>query len=84
VQLPVACVTVTVWPPALSVPVRRAPVPFTATEKLNDPRPDIPPLVTVIHGTELTGTHAQELPVITEMLLLSPVDGAETLNGERL
>ena len=83
-QLPVACVTVTVWPPALSVPVRRAPVPFALTVKLNDPSPDMPPLVTVIHGTELTGTHAQELPVITEMLLLSPVDGAETLNGERL
>ena len=83
-QVPDACVTVTTWPPTESVPVRGAPVPFAATEKLNDPSPDMPPLVIVIHGTELTGAHAQELPVITEMLLLSPVDGAETLVGDTL
>ena len=83
-QLPVDCVTVTTWPPTVSVPVRTAPVPFTATEKLNEPSPVMPPLVTVIHGTELTAVHAQELPVITEMLLLSPVDGAETLVDDRL
>jgi hypothetical protein len=44
----------------------------------------MPPLVTVIQATELTGVHAQELPVITEMLLLSPVDGAATLVGDTL
>ena len=44
----------------------------------------MPPLVIVIQGTELTGVQAQELPVITEMLLLSPVDGAETVIGDTL
>ena len=42
------------------------------------------PLVTVIHATELVVVHAQELPVITEMLPLNPVDGADTLGGETL
>ena len=84
VQLPVDCVTVTTWPPTVSVPLRTAPVPFAATEKLNEPSPDMPPLVTVIQGTELTAVHAQELPVITEMLLFIPVDGAETLAGDTL
>jgi hypothetical protein len=84
VQLPVACVMVTVLPPTVSVPVRMAPVPFAATEKLNDPSPDMPPLVTVIQGAKLTGDHAQALPVVTPMLLLRPVDGAETFNGDTL
>jgi hypothetical protein len=66
------------------VPVRGLPVPFTATLKLNDPSPDMPPLVIVIQATALIGDHAQELPVITEMLLLSPVDTAETVVGDTL
>jgi hypothetical protein len=44
----------------------------------------MPPLVIVIQGTELTGVQAQALPVITEILLLSPVDGAATLVGDTL
>jgi hypothetical protein len=32
----------------------------------------------------LTGVHAQEVPVSTAMLLLSPVDSAETVVGDTL
>ena len=39
------------------------------------------PLVTVIQATELVAVHAQLEPVVTEMVLLSPVDGAETVVG---
>jgi hypothetical protein len=66
------------------VPVRELPVPFTATLKLNDPSPDIPPLVIVIQGTWLTGVQAQFDPVTTEILLFIPVDGAVTVVGEAL
>ena len=83
-QLLADWLTVTVWPPTISVPVRGAPVPFGATLKLNDPSPDMPPLVTVIQAAVLAGVHAQALPVITEILLLSPVDGADTLVGDTL
>jgi hypothetical protein len=76
--------TVTVWPPTVMVPVRGLVVPLAATLKLNDPSPVIPPLVMVIQATVLAGVHAQELPVVTEMLLLRPVDGADTLVGEAL
>jgi hypothetical protein len=51
---------------------------------VNDPSPDIPPLVIVIQGTVLTGVHAQLEPVVTPMLLLSPVDSAETVVGDTL
>ena len=44
----------------------------------------MPPLVIVIQGTWLTGVQAQELPVITEMLPLSPVNGADTVAGDTL
>jgi hypothetical protein len=84
VQLLADWVTVTVWPPTVMVPVRELPVPFTATLKVNDPSPDIPPLVIVIQGTVLTGVHAQLEPVVTPMLLLSPVDSAETVVGDTL
>jgi hypothetical protein len=66
------------------VPVRGLVVPLAVTVKLNEPSPDMPPLVMVIHATVLAGVHAQELPVVTAILLLSPVDGAETLAGDTL
>jgi hypothetical protein len=44
----------------------------------------MPPLVIVIQATVLAGVHAQELPVVTAILLLSPVDGADTLVGDTL
>lgn len=64
--------------------MREVPVLFGATVKLNDPSPDMPPLVTVIQLTVLAGVHAQALPVITEMLLLRPVAGADTVVGDAL
>ena len=66
------------------VPVRGLVVAFAATLKVTEPVPDIPPLVTVIHATELVAVHAQELPVVTAILLLRPVDGAETVVGDTL
>ena len=66
------------------VPVRALAVPFAATVKLNDPSPDIPGLVIVIQATVLTGVHAQLEPVVTPMLLLRPVDSAETDMGDTL
>ena len=74
----------TVWPPTVIVPVRALPVVFGATVKLNDPSPDIPGLVIVIQATVLTGVHAQLEPVVTPMLLLRPVDNAETVVGDTL
>jgi hypothetical protein len=77
-------VTLTTWPPTRIVPVRGLVVALAATVKLNDPSPDMPPLVIVIQETVLAGVHAQLEPVTTEMLLLSPVDSAETVVGEAL
>jgi hypothetical protein len=77
-------VTLTVWPPTVMVPVRALAVPFAATVKLNDPSPDMPPLVIVIQATVLTGVHAQLEPVVTPILLLRPVEGADTVVGDTL
>jgi hypothetical protein len=66
------------------VPVRGLLVALAATLKLNDPSPDMPPLVIVIQATVLAGVHAQLDPVVTPMLLLSPVEGAETVVGDAL
>jgi hypothetical protein len=66
------------------VPVRGLVVALAATLKLNEPSPDMPPLVIVIQATVLAGVHAQLDPVVTAMLLLRPVDGAETLVGDTL
>jgi hypothetical protein len=84
VQLPAACVTLTTWPPTSMEPVRALVVPLVATVKLNDPSPDMPPLVMVIQATVLEGVHAQELPVVTAILLLRPVEGADTDVGDAL
>jgi hypothetical protein len=84
VQLSAACVTVTVWPPTVMVPVRALAVPFAATVKLNEPSPDIPGLVMVIQGTVLEGVHVQFEPVVTPILLLRPVEGADTDMGDTL
>jgi hypothetical protein len=75
-----ACVTVTVCPAIVSVPVRAAPVVLAATVKFVEPRPDIEaPLVTVIHETDDVEVHGQLEPVVTAMLLFVPVDGAVRL-----
>jgi hypothetical protein len=85
VQLLAAWLMVTVRPATVSVPVRAAPVVFAATEKFVDPSPDIEaPLVTVIQLALLTDVHAQLEPVVTAMLALRPVEGAEALVGDTL
>jgi hypothetical protein len=66
------------------VPVRALAVVFAATVKLNDPSPDIPGLVIVIQATVLTGVHAQLEPVVTPILPLRPVEGADTVVGDTL
>jgi hypothetical protein len=69
----------------VSVPVRAAPVVFTATEKFVEPSPDIEaPLVIVIQPAWLVDVHAQLDPVVTAMLLLLPVDGTATSVVDRL
>lgn len=42
----------------------------------------MPGLVIVIQLTELVPVHAQLDPVITETLLLVPVDGTEVVTGD--
>jgi hypothetical protein len=79
---PPLCVTVTVWPATVMVPVRAIVV--GETVKFTDPSPDMPPLVIVIHATELVAVQAQPEPVTTERLPFSPVDGADTLVGATL
>jgi hypothetical protein len=64
------------------VPVRAIAV--AETVKFTDPSPDMPPLVIVIHATELVAVQAQPEPVTTERLPFSPVDGADTLVGATL
>jgi hypothetical protein len=66
------------------VPVRGLVVAFAATVKLNEPSPDMPGLVIVIQASAVVGVHAQELPVVTAILLLRPVDGADTVVGDAL
>jgi hypothetical protein len=44
----------------------------------------MPALVIVIHATVLVGVHAQFEPVVTPILLLRPVDGADTVVGDTL
>ena len=79
---PLPCVTVTVWPPTVMVPVR--PIADADTVKFTDPSPDMPPLVIVIQATELVAAQAQPEPVTTERLPFSPVNGADTLAGDTL
>ena len=74
----------TVWPATVRLPLRGLVVPLVATLKLNEPVPDRPPLVIMIQGTVLAGVPAQLEPVVTEMLLLSPVEGADTVVGDTL
>lgn len=71
-----------VWPATVKVPTRGVAV--AETVKLTDPSPDMPPLVIVIQATELVAVQAQPDPVTTEILLLSPVNGADTLVEDTL
>jgi hypothetical protein len=61
-----ACVTVTVWPAAVNVPVRGLPVAFCAMENVTEPIPEpLAPDVIVIHGVVVVAVHGQDVPETT-------------------
>jgi hypothetical protein len=66
------CVTVNVWPPIVSVPVRAAPV-FAAALNVTDPLP-VPaaPAVIVIHVALLVAVHAHAACVVTATFPVPP------------
>jgi hypothetical protein len=75
-----SCVTVTVWPATVSVPVRELVDVFAATLKLTVPLPlPLAPAVTVIHAALLVAVHAQPVVVVT---LVLPVPPAATAFSE--
>lgn len=82
---PCDCVTVTVWPPMVSVPVRGGPV-VAATVNVTLPlaEPDVAPWME-IHGTAVDAVHAHALPAVTVTVAEPPVapnvcdDGATTI-----
>ena len=64
---PVAdCVSVTVFPATVIVPVRVAPVVFAATEYVTEPMPEPVAPVTVIQLSLLTAVHVQLVPEMTD------------------
>ena len=64
-QLPAACVTDTVCPATVSVPVRGAPVGFCSTANVTEPMPEpVAPLLTVIQLTALTAVQEHCVPVM--------------------
>ena len=66
-EQPVApCVTVTVCPATVNVPVREAPVVLAATLNVTEPMPEpLAPAVTVIHDVVVVAVHAQDVPEVT-------------------
>ena len=53
-----ACVTVTVWPATVNVPVRGLPVAFCAMENVTEPIPEpVAPRVMVIHAVVVVAVH---------------------------
>jgi hypothetical protein len=64
-QAPASCVTDTVCPAMVSVPVRGALVGFCCTMNVTAPMPEpVAPLLTVIQPTALTDVHEHEVPVM--------------------
>ena len=66
-EQPVApCVTVTVWPATVNVPLREAPVVLAATLNVTEPMPDpLAPAVTVIHDVVVVAVQEQDVPEVT-------------------
>ena len=62
-----ACVTVMVWPAAISVPVRAGPVLFGAMLYVKVPSPVPLPPLTTIQDAPLLADHWQPVAVVTEM-----------------
>ena len=74
-QVAPACVTVTVCPAMVTVPVRAEPEVFSAIDSVTVPEPvPLVPPVTVIHDALLTAVHAHPVPAVTPTL---PVDVAD-------
>src|SRR5687768_4647328 len=66
VQPVAACVTVTVCPATVNVPVRGLPVVFAVNEKVTAPMPEpVAPPVTVIHDVVVVAVHGQDVPEMT-------------------
>jgi hypothetical protein len=82
VQDPPGCVTVTVCPATVTVPLRWTPVVFAAT--LNDarPLPGPPPLAKVIHEAELDAAQLQAPGVATSTPNVEAADVNATTVGE--
>jgi hypothetical protein len=79
------CVTVSVWPPMVSVPVLEVPPVFVATLKVTLPLPvPLAPEVMVIHDTELDAVQLQPGPAVTDALCDEPPADSERLVGETL
>ena len=79
---PLSCVTVTVRPATVAVPLRPGPG-FAANDRSTAPPPlPAPPAVTVIHPAPLTAVHAQEAAVDTSIRAPPPLAGVFTLSGE--
>lgn len=77
-----ACVTVTVWPAAVNVPVRGVPVVFCAMENVTAPIPDpVAPLVMAIHPVPVVAVHEQEVPAMMLSVRLLAVESTAKLTG---
>jgi hypothetical protein len=78
-----ACVTVTVCPPIVTLPLRLAVVAFAAMVSVTDPLPV--PLAgdTVIHAALLVALHPQPVALaVTPIVLVPPPLAAETVAGD--
>ena len=83
VQTTPACVTVTVSPPTVSVPVRGDRLVFAATLKFTVPSPEpLAPDVMVSHEAELAAVHEQPASVSTLTVPLVAAAGTEAVTGE--
>jgi hypothetical protein len=72
-----ACVTVSVWPAMVSVPLRAAPG-FAVAVYVTEPLPDpVAPREIVIHGAFDEAVHAQLASAITSTALLPPTGGTD-------
>jgi len=80
--VPPVCVTVTVWPATVTVPVREAPPLLAATLKLAVPLPVMLLAdVRVIQLAFVPAVHAHVLPVVTVKLAGCAVDNRDRLVG---
>jgi hypothetical protein len=73
------CVTVSVRPPAITVPVRAAPVVLLAVVTLIVPVPVLAP-VTAIHADAVVAVHWHPAEVVMPTLIVLPAGGAVTLS----